>query len=94
MEVLATILLSADVGRRMKTNKNPWLGATAFTPVKDKLPRLGQSVTVATPFAVYVGFLGPGGIWREACDGTRIEQVESWHAMEAKNAHSNKASSP
>ena len=78
----------------MKTNKNPWLGATAFTPVKDKLPRLGQSVTVATPFAVYVGFLGPGGIWREACDGTRIERVESWHAMEAKNAHPAKASSP
>jgi hypothetical protein len=78
----------------MKTKKDPWIGATAFTSVKDKLPRLGQSVTVATPFACCVGFLGPGGVWREACDGARIERVESWHAMEAKSAYPAKASSP
>ena len=77
----------------MNTKKNVWIGATAFTSVKDKLPRFGQSVTVATPFACYVGFLEPEGVWREACDGTRIEQVESWHAMDARNSHPAKASS-
>jgi hypothetical protein len=79
---------------KTKPKKNLWIGPTAFTSVKDKLPRFNQPVTVATPFTCYVGFLGPGGIWREACDGTRIEQVESWHAMEAKNAQTPKASSP
>ena len=92
---MAGILRSADVIEAMKTKskKNPWIGATAFTSVKDKVPRLGQSVAVATPFACCVGFLGPGGVWREACDGARIEQVESWHAMDAKNTHPAKASS-
>ena len=69
----------------MKTKKSPWIGATAFTSVKDKLPRLGQSVAVATPFACCVGFLGPGGVWRETCDGARIEQVESWHPVDPGN---------
>jgi hypothetical protein len=78
----------------METLKNePWIGATAFTSVKDKLPRFGQWVMVATPFACCVGFLRPGGVWREARDGTRIEQVESWHEMDAKNAQPAKASS-
>jgi hypothetical protein len=68
------------------------MGATAFTSVKDKLPRLGQRVTVATPFACYAGFLGHGSVWRETSDGTRIEQVESWHAMDTKNVYPAKAS--
>jgi len=78
----------------MNTKKNVWIGATAFTSVKDKLPRFGQWVMVATPSACCVGFLGPWSVWREAQDSTRIEQVESWHAMDTKNAHPAKASSP
>jgi len=71
----------------MKTNlkKSPWIGATAFISVEDKLPRFGQWVMVATPFACCVGFLGPWGVWREAHDSTRIEQVESWHPVDPGN---------
>ena len=65
--------------------QNSWSGATAFISVKDKLPPVGQRVVVATPFACYVGFLGPWGVWREAHDSTRIEQVESWHPVDPGN---------
>ena len=68
----------------MKTPKNePWIGATAFISVKDKLPPFGQWVMVATPFACCVGFLGPWSVWRDVRDSTRIEQVEAWHALDS-----------
>jgi len=62
------------------------MGATAFISVKDKLPPADQRVMVTTPFGCYVGFLGPWGVWREAHDSTRIEQVESWHPLDPVNS--------
>jgi len=70
---------------KAKPKENRSEGATAFISVKDKLPRFGQWVMVATPFACCVGFLGPWSVWREAQDSTRIEQVESWHSVDPGN---------
>ena len=53
----------------------------------DKLPRWGQWVMVVTPFGRCLGFLDPQREWRDARDGSLLKDVQSWHLMEAGQAH-------
>ena len=62
--------------------------ANTFISIRDRLPRFGLWVRVATPYAIHIGFLCLGGIWRDARDGTRIEQVESWQPLNTETAQS------
>ena len=52
-----------------------------------KLPRWGQWVIVVTPLGRCLGFLDPQGEWRDARDGSLLKDVQSWHLMEAGQAH-------
>ena len=51
--------------------------------VNDKLPRWGQCVGVVTPYFQCRGFLEPSGEWRDAGDGSVIENVRSWFLIDA-----------
>ena len=68
---------------KTKPNENPWIGATAFISVKDKLPRCDQWVMVVTPWFHCLGFLDSHGEWRHTGDGSVVEDVQSWYPIDA-----------
>jgi hypothetical protein len=45
----------------------------------EKLPRIGRWVMVMTPLGSCLGFLDPEREWRDARNGTAIQNVQSWH---------------
>ena len=55
--------------------------------VNDKLPRWGQWVMVEAPSVRCLGFLDPESGWRDACDGHKIENVESWSPINTASSH-------
>src|SRR5688500_11614928 len=55
--------------------------------INDKLPRWGQCVVVVTPCYNCRGFLDPRGEWRDAGDGSVIENVLSWYPPYADGSH-------
>jgi hypothetical protein len=47
--------------------------------VDKMLPRYGKLVVVVTPLDRRLGFLDPRNGWRDARDGSRIHDVQSWY---------------
>jgi len=47
--------------------------------VNKMLPRYGKFVVVVTPVDRRLGFLDPRSGWCDACDGSRLQEVESWY---------------
>jgi len=41
---------------------------------------------VVTPLGSRLGFLDPQAGWRDASDGSLLEDVQSWHPMDSEHA--------
>jgi hypothetical protein len=63
----------------MKGTKTPSGESSILLSVNKMLPRYGKLVVVLTPLERRLGFLDPLNGWRDARDGSRIEDVRSWY---------------
>lgn len=63
----------------MNSREAPSGESSILLSVNKMLPRYGRLVVVLTPLERRLGFLDPRNGWRDARDGSRIQDVQSWY---------------